>query len=340
VEPAPVVDFSVNLNPLGCPGLVRSRWKELMEGIDRYPSLEGEGIARYLRERLDLGGENVLGANGSTEMIYLLPRALGLQRVAVVSPCYHDYHRASLLAGAQVRRIPLAPEAQFRPPSAARLSAAMAEADALWLGNPNNPTGTFLPRAFLSDLAGRFPETWLIVDEAFMPFDPAWREESLALPPLLPNVIVIHSLTKFYGLAGLRLGGVSASPQVIERLRRFKEPWTVNSVSEALAPLLLSCADYDGKTRRFVAEERSRLCSALEGVDGLAVFPSRANFLLCRWDREPDLDSLLRRLLARGIYVRDCRNFPGLEGGYFRVAVRTREDNDRLVQELASPGGG
>jgi threonine-phosphate decarboxylase len=339
VEPTPVIDFSVNLNPLGCPEIVRRSWSELMEGIDRYPSLEGEGIARYLRERLELGEDQVLGANGSTEMIYLVPRALGLRRAAVVSPCYHDYYRASVLAGAEVRRLFLSPETGFRPLSSETLSSALADADALWLGNPNNPTGTFLPREVLWDLAERFPEKWLIIDEAFMSFDEAWREESLAVPPLLPNVIVIHSLTKFYGLAGLRLGGVTGSPDAIERIRRIKEPWTVNSVSEALAPLLLACAGYDRETRTFVAEQRSRLTAALEGVKGLEVFPSRANFLLCRWDREPDLDRLLRRLLARGICVRDCRNFPGLEAGYFRVAVRAPEDNDRLVEELAKGGG-
>jgi threonine-phosphate decarboxylase len=336
VEPTPVVDFSVNLNPLGCPELVRSRWSELMAGIDSYPSLDGDGIAGYLRKRLGLEKENVLGANGSTEMIYLVPRALGLRRVGVVSPCYHDYYRASILAGADVLRIPLSPEERFSPLPPKRLSAVLEDADALWLGNPNNPTGTFAPRELLADLAERFPRKWLIVDEAFMPFDAAWEAESLAVPPLLPNVLVIHSLTKFYGLAGLRLGGLTASGEVVERLRGFKEPWTVNSVSEALAPLLLETGDYEAETRRLVAEERSRLRAALEGVDGLAVFPSRANFLLCRWDREPDLDPLLRGLLARGICVRDCRNFPGLESGYFRVAVRTPEDNDRLVEGLTS----
>jgi threonine-phosphate decarboxylase len=336
VEPTPVVDFSVNLNPLGCPELVRSRWKELREGIDSYPSLDGDGIATYLRERLGLGKENVLGSNGSTEMIYLVPRALGLRRVAVVSPCYHDYFRASILAGADVQRIHLSPDDRFRPLSLEGLAAALEDADALWLGNPNNPTGTFAPRELLSDLAERFPRKRLIVDEAFMPFDAAWKEESLAVPPVLPNVLVIHSLTKFYGLAGLRLGGITSSAEVIERLRRFKEPWTVNSVCEALAPLLLETGDYEAETRRLVAGERSRLLAALGEVEGLTVFPSRANFLLCRWDKEPDLDPLLRRLLARGICVRDCRNFPGLEAGYFRVAVRTPEDNDRLVEELAS----
>ncbi len=336
LKPAPVVDFSVNLNPLGYPDAVRDRWSELIRDIERYPSLEGEGVARYLGERFGLGRENVLGANGSTEMIYLIPRALGLKRVAVVSPCYHDYYRASVLAGAEVRRIPLSPGSRFAPPPEEGLAEALGGVEALWLGNPNNPTGTFFPRELLAGLAVRFPGKWLLVDEAFMPFDETWREESLAVPLLLPNVIVIHSLTKFYALAGIRLGGVTGSAEVIETLRRAKEPWTVNSVSDAVAPILLACEDYEAESRELVTAERQRLLRDLGDVDGLTVFPSRTNFLLCRWDREPDLDPLLRRLLALGIFVRDCRNFPGLESGYFRVAVRSPEDNDRLVEGLSS----
>lgn len=336
VEPRRVIDFSVNLNPLGCPDVVQRRWCDLAEGIDRYPSLDGDGIALYLMERWGVAAGNALGGNGSTELIYLIPRALGLRRVAIVTPSYHDYYRASAIAGAETAFIPLSPETGFQPPSEERLAEALKDADALWLGNPNNPTGTLFPRTALSGLASRFPRKWLIVDEAFMPFLKDWKIESLAVPPTPPNVLTIHSLTKFYGLAGLRLGGVTGSAEVIERLRKIKEPWTVNSVSESVAPLLLECGDYERETLDLVERERERLFNALLKVEGLAVFPSRANFLLCRWDKGPNLDSLIRGLLGLGIYVRDCRNFPGLEKGYFRVAVRSFEDNARLVEGLSS----
>ncbi|MFO7783253.1 MAG: threonine-phosphate decarboxylase CobD [Thermodesulfobacteriota bacterium] len=336
VEPRRVIDFSVNLNPLGCPDIVQSHWGELVEGIDRYPSLDGHGIVHYLRERLGVAADQALGGNGSTELIYLIPRALGLRRVAIVTPSYHDYYRASVLAGAGIACIPLTPETGFQPLSEERLATALEDADALWLGNPNNPTGTFFPRETLSGLAANHPGKWFIVDEAFMPFLKDWKTESMAMRPVLPNVLTIHSLTKFYGLAGLRLGGVTGSTEVIERLREIKEPWTVNSVSESVAPLLLECGDYERETLDLVVRERKRLFQALLEVEGLAVFPSRANFLLCRWDKGPDLDSLIRGLLGLGIYVRDCTNFPGLEKGYFRVAVRSFEDNARLVEGLSA----
>ncbi len=336
VKPRRVIDFSVNLNPLGCPDVVRTRWGELAEGIDRYPSPDGDGITHFLRKKSGVAVDQALGGNGSTELIYLIPRALGLRRVAIVTPSYHDYYRASVLAGAETVRIPLSPETGFQALSEERLAEALENAEALWLGNPNNPTGTFFPREMLSSLAARFPRKWLIVDEAFMPFLKDWKTESMSVPPISPNVITIHSLTKFYGLAGLRLGGITGAAEVMERIRKFKEPWTVNSVSESVAPLLLECEDYERETLKLVEEERERLLRSLLKVDGLAVFSSRANFLLCRWDNGPDLDSLIRGLLGLGIYVRDCRNFPGLEKDYFRVAVRSLEDNTRLIEGLSS----
>jgi len=334
VSPIPVLDFSVNLNPLGYPDVVRRNWPSLIERIDGYPTLEGDGLTSYFQGRTGLSEDQILGGNGSTELIYLLPRALGFRRVAIVTPSYHDYTRASVLAGAETAGVPLSPDTGFEIPSADRLAQGLQQADALWLGNPNNPTGTFLPRPLLEELAAGHPGKWIIVDEAFMPFVPEWRDQSLSIPPIAPNVIVVHSLTKFYALAGLRLGAVTASPEVIQRLRRIKEPWTVNGVADALAPLLLQCRGYDIDTHRIVTRERGRLYRAFHAQEDLTVFPSRANFLLCRWEKGPSLTPLLRRFLAKGICVRDCRNFPGLEGGYFRVAVRPKEENDRLLEQL------
>lgn len=337
--PSDVIDFSVNLNPLGYPDVVRNRWGGLLEGVEHYPSTEGEGIALYLKSRFGVAAGQALGGNGSTEFIYLIPRALGLRRIAIVTPSYHDYYRASLMAGAGVFFIPLLPEEGFCPPSVERLAQALENADALWLGNPNNPTGTFFPRETLSHLAARFPEKLLIVDEAFMLFLRDWKTESMAVPPFPPNVITIHSLTKFYGLAGLRLGGVIGPESLIETLRKNKEPWTANSVSESLSPFLLECDEYERETLNLVERERRRLLQALREMPSLTAFDSKANFLLCRWDRGPELDPLLRGLLRLGIYVRDCRNFPGLEDGYFRVAVRRSEDNSRLIEGLSVVSG-
>lgn len=340
VQSGPVIDFSVNINPLGFPEIIRQRWMEMISGIDQYPSLEGEGITDFLAKRFGMPHKNILAGNGSTEILYLLPRALGLRKVAIITPSYHDYYRATALANAEPVIAPLSEKDSFQPLSFHRLSTLLDEADAVWLGNPNNPTGTLWEREALLEAAARYPAKWLIVDEAFMSFVEGWKGTTLAFAAMPGNVIVIHSLTKFYGLAGLRLGGVIASRDVIEVLRRSKEPWTVNSVADAVAPLLLECEAYENETLRLITSERKRMFHALTGMEAVEVFPSWANYFLLRWAKPQDLDFVLRGLLEKGLYVRDCRNFSGLESDFFRVAIRTPEENDLLLEALSALGRG
>ena len=332
----PVTDFSVNLNPLGPPPVIRERWGDLYSGIEPYPTVNGAGVARYYEKRYGIGPEEFVAGNGSTELIYLLPRALGLRRVVVVTPSYNDYSMASRIAGALIRPCPLRPEEGGFSPAMDDMREGMKEGDALWLGNPNNPTGTLFRAEVIRELAERFPAKWIIVDEAFMPFVEERDLYSLLVPSRPKNVLVLHSLTKFYALAGIRMGGLAADPDVVRRVRGLKEPWTVNGVAEKIAPLLLECSAYEQESLSLLRKEKSRLHLMLGKVPGLNPVPPSVNFLLCQWTLTEELEDLLRHLLRKGIYVRDCRNFPGLEQNWFRAAVRLPEENDRLALTLGS----
>ena len=332
----PIIDFSVNLNPLGPPAIIRNHWAEVVEGIESYPTPLGEAVARYYQVKYGIPTDSVLPGNGSTEMIYLLPRALDIKKIVVGVPSYHDYTRASILAGAEVvpYRLGFSPTSIWTGMEG--IVSLLKDAEAVWLGNPNNPTGTLLPKGSLVDLAERFPEKWIIIDEAFMDFVEEREEASLVQSRSRANILVIHSLTKFYALAGVRLGAVVGHPSVISRIQEMKEPWTVNGMAEKMAELLLRCTDYDQETHALIKRERNRMHRALEDLQGITAYPSAANFILCQWLYTDDLDDLLRPLLSQGLYVRDCRNFPGLDGNYFRLAVRTPAENDQLLQSISS----
>jgi len=332
----PLLDFSVNLNALGVPEIVKQKWKGTLNAIEGYPSLEGDGVSHYYRERFGITSQNFLAGNGSTELIYLIPRALRLKRFLVITPSYNDYERASILAGSEVTRVPLPPDAGFSFPHMDDLIAALNNNDGLWLGRPNNPTGNLFPKGQLLELADRFPDHLFIIDEAFIQFTDMWTETSLMTEEIRPNVLVVHSLTKFYALAGLRIGGVAGHSKIISRLRQAKEPWTVNGIADKVAPLLLECIDYEKQTRREVAVERERIFKGLEQLDGILPFPCSANFILCQWTGTENLDDLMSHLLENSAYVRDCRNFPGLENNFFRIGLRSPDDNDKLMSILSS----
>ncbi len=339
LEEKDVLDFSVNLNTLGIPEIVKEKWQEILNAIEGYPSVEGDGVSHYYKKKFGIPSQNFLAGNGSTEMIYLIPRVLRLKRLLVITPSYNDYERASILAGSEVIRIPLLSDEDFSFPDMNDLIGALHKSDGLWLGRPNNPTGSLFPKRQLLELADMFPDHLFIIDEAFIQFTDMWTESTLMTEKTRSNILVVHSLTKFYALAGLRIGGVVGHSKTVSLLRQAKEPWTVNGIADMVAPLLLECTDYERLTRREVIKERERIFQNLMQIDGIIPFPCSANFILCRWTRTENLDDLMSHLLANGVYVRDCRNFPGLEKNFFRIGLRSPDDNDKLMSILSSfPG--
>ena len=184
-----------------------------------------------------------------------------------------------------------------------------------------------------------FQNKWFIIDEAFIQFADRRKDNSFLFNQPRSNILVIHSLTKFYALAGLRLGGIAGAEEVISRLREAKEPWTVNGVADYVAPLLLECADYEHETRSKLKAEREKIHRSLEKLDGFSPFPSSTNFTLCQWNKTNNLDDLMGHLLSNGAYVRDCRNFPGLEKNFFRIGLQSPDENDQLISIFSSfPG--
>ena len=340
IDAREVLDFSVNVSPLGVPLEIKAIWNDLWKEIESYPTVDGEGVLHYYQKRFNLDPAQVLAGNGSTEFIYLAPRALALQKVVVIHPSFHDYTRACLAAGAELIPVELEPTDGFAPPDMAVLEEALARGDGLFLGNPNNPTGTIFPRQTLLDLATHFPSKWLLVDEAFVQF--LDQPDSVSLikeEPPPANILIFHSLTKFYALPGLRLGAVVGHPDSIARLRPLKEPWSVNRVAEKVALKLIGCTDYEKKLTQLIRRERPRVFGRIREIPGFQAFEPAANFLLARWTQTNDLDDFLSFMLNSGIHFRDCRNFPGLEDNFFRMAIRHGQENDQvlsLMQECAN----
>jgi threonine-phosphate decarboxylase len=336
----PVLDFSVNVSPLGPPQNVKNAWMRLIESISRYPSIDGEPLTDYYIKRFGISKECVLPGNGSIEMIYLAPRVLGVNRAAIVTPTFHDYERALTLVGATVTRTPLTSKNSFSPLDCNSLYRALSQTDALFICNPNNPTGTRFSAEELVKSADAFPNKHMFVDEAFIQFLDDFESTTLmSASRIRRNILVFHSLTKIYALPGLRIGCVIGHPDTISTLKRHTHPWSVNAVVESIVQLLLECDEYETELKELCRAERNRFIAGLAKLDGLHLFEGSANFLTARWTKTSQLDDLLRRLLAQGLYVRDCRNFPGLEDNYFRFCIRLPHDNDRLIAAIEEAVG-
>lgn len=329
-----ILDFSVNVSPLGIPDEVAQHWPSLVSAVGSYPSIGGRGVELFFQDRFGIPQQNILAGNGSTEFIYLIPQALRIKKIVVVTPSFSDYTRSAHTAGAEVAPLKLSAKNGFACPEYNELRRALIQSDALFVGNPNNPTGTIYPKELLLHLARELPSKWIIVDEAFMQFFNNSEQITLMNHPEIENILVILSLTKFYNLPGLRIGALTGNEVIISRLENLKPPWTVNHIAELCALQLRKCKSYEARLNLLISKEKERMYSILKTLQHVTVFKPAVNFILGQWQKTDNLDDLMQYLLRQGLYIRDCRNFVGLEENYFRVAIRTAKENNRLVEAL------
>jgi threonine-phosphate decarboxylase len=200
-----------------------------------------------------------------------------------------------------------------------------------FLCNPNNPTGRLTTRVDVLECADRARQQgcYLVVDEAFIDFCP---EASVCNDvEKNPYLIVLKSMTKFYALSGLRIGCAVFHPSVVEKVKAYKEPWTVNSLAQDAAAAAIEDVLFRRASLEAMREEKAFVERGLKEI-GVPFVPSRANYYLLRLERAQALRAALEE---RGILVRDCSGFPGLDSTYLRIAVRSRKENSILLREMA-----
>jgi len=327
-----ILDFSANINPLGPPEWLRPLISSHVAALTHYPDPDCAALLEAAVKRYGATTEEIAVGNGSTELLHLFPRVLGKKRALIPVPCYSDYARACELAGMSVETLPLR-EADGFSPDLPLLETKLRGDEIVFLCRPNNPTGHVCDTDTIRSLAAKRPATTFLVDEAFGDFVESFDSLTRQRPF---SVIVLLSLTKIFAIPGMRLGCAIADRAVIHRLRELQPSWAVNTLAQDVGVAALRDREYVRQTQLYVRQQRKVLAAALKSLPGLIVYPSEANFLLVRLDRN-DLDApaLAQRLLADGIAIRVCDNFDGLDPRFFRVAVRREDENGRLCDSLA-----
>ncbi|MDD3345960.1 MAG: threonine-phosphate decarboxylase CobD [Candidatus Omnitrophica bacterium] len=329
-----IVDFSSNVNARPVPAAVVKAVGKSLSGIARYPDVRCSKLLGALSGRLGVEEGHIAAGNGSAEIIHRLVRAFCIKSAVVIMPAFGEYSKALLEAGARVRPFFTRERNRFVPDIKEIAENIPSCADALFFCNPNNPTGVLTPKEDIESLAAvlRRKKTILVLDEAFIDLE---EEESLVKSaPGAGNLLVLRSMTKFFGLAGLRLGYAVGSLAMIKSLRDFGQPWPVNVFAQAAGEAVLKERSFCVLSRREIIEERDFLYERLIMARGVRPFPSRANFIMLKIENGISSGMLQRLLAKRGLLIRDCADFPGLSDKYCRIAVRGRADNLRLLREL------
>ena len=329
------LDFSANINPLGMPDSVRKAILEQMDGLVHYPEPDASKLKQAIARHYEVPLEQMIAGNGASELFYLFFHMERPRRVLIPVPSFSEYERSAQSAGAETVFFPLRAEQGFSIDWEC-LRQATENVDCVILGNPNNPTGTLLPKDGLEELAELCEKKncWLVVDESFLDFREDMERYTLRhLVQRYPKLFVIQSLTKFYAIPGLRLGFGIANEELRERMEQGKDVWNVNLLAQYAGIAALSDEDYAVQSREWLREEQKFLAEAMREFSEVEVFEPTVNFMLLKCRDAALAKKMLKGMKVRGILLRDCSNYPGLEtGGYLRMAIRNHEENMVFVQ--------
>lgn len=325
------VDFSANCNPLGTPESVKNAIIESLSHINDYPQVGCAPLKEAIAQYEGVKTSEVICGNGAAELIFSLCRALKPKKALLPAPTFAEYEQALTSVGCSCSHFFLKEEQNFSMDDSF-LKEISKEFNIIFLCNPNNPTGILTERDFLMEILKKCSEhsVFLVVDECFLDF--IKEPESYTLKEVLkeyPNLFLLKAFTKRYAMAGVRLGyGLTANQELLEKMESVTQPWNVSSLAQAAGLAALKETEYVEKGRETVFREQEFLKREMEAIN-FHVFPSEANYIFFKGER-----NLFEKCVEKGILIRDCSNYPGLEAGYFRIAVKSHEDNKRLLRVL------
>ncbi|QTL38342.1 threonine-phosphate decarboxylase [Xenorhabdus budapestensis] len=329
-----LIDFSANINPLGAPERVKALIKNSLADIEKYPDVEYRHLHQAIAKAHQCDCTKIIAGNGATELIYAVVRYLNPKRALLLIPGFAEYRRALQQIGTEIIDYPLTEEAGFQPDLRLFNTLATTQPDCVFIATPNNPTGLMPDNPFMQSLV-EYCESQgisLIVDESFIDFLPDKR----GLIPqcaVTQHLYVLRSMTKFFAIPGLRLGYlVSGNAAGIAEMKNRREPWSINAFAARVGEILFDEHDYISATHQWLKSQQHYLWNQLSTFPELTVWPPSANFLFFRCN-QPKVD-LWHTLLKYRLLIRHCKNYAGLDERYYRIAVRSERENQRLIAAM------
>ena len=327
-----IIDFSSNVNPLGCHPGVKKYLKRQLNQIDVYPDSESTRLRSNLKWFTGLNTSQILVGNGATEIIYNFCSAFVNKKTKVLIPCptFSEYENAVKFFGGKIIRFKSLNLAN----DLSKFLTKIPTKGIIFFCNPNNPTGELLSKKSMEAIVKKAEKnsTLVFLDETFIELVPDSNSSLVKLIKSHENLFILRSFTKSFGLAGLRIGYGLGNKKIIEILQRIKIPWNVNYIAQSAASAALCYSDFLEKSQKNIKKENSFLMNSLSNFQWLSCFHSSTNFILIKTKINSKL--LQKKLLKKNILIRDCSSFCGLNENYVRIAVKNRNQNKLLVKAL------
>lgn len=326
-----MIDFSVNINPLGPGSRVIRAAHDAIDRMTQYPDAGCRSLRKALAEALRTNEEFFIFGNGGAELIFNLVTAERPKKAVLLAPSFTEYRQALLAAGCEIIWFPLKESEEFEL-NEAYLEYLTEDVDMIFLCSPGNPVGNVIGRELLLRILRRCKrkQIRMVMDECFYDFLDCRQEHTLQQETAeYPNLFILRAFTKMYAMPGLRLGyGLCGDVELIQRMERMRQPWNVSIVAQEAGTAAVRDTRHPERTRAYIREEREWFVRQLDEI-GVRYYTPMANYIFVRSEFD-----LYEELKKSGILIRDCSNYEGLYKGYYRFAIKQRGENQRLVKEL------
>ncbi len=360
-----ILDYSSNINPYGIPESLKKRITENLEILERYPDPDYVELRQKLSNLNKVNLSDIILGNGATEIIFLFMKVINPKKILIVSPTFGEYERAvkaTEISGdtvdlscsngdnknienkkIEIEYFELKESDDFKLNIGNLKNELENKYDLLIICNPNNPTGKFLKLAQTEEILKECNkyDTKLFIDEAFIEFLADGMKESIInTEENKKNLFVTRAFTKFFAIPGLRLGyGMYFDKELEKKISEKKEPWSVNNFAEMAGLTVLDDAEYIEKTLKWIAEEKKYMYEKLNEISGIKVYETEVNFITGKIDEKLfseglNVKILREKMLEQGILIRDASNFKFLDERFFRLAIKDRASNERVIEAM------
>jgi threonine-phosphate decarboxylase len=351
-----LIDFSSNINPLGVPDGFKNKIEEALTAVERYPDIKYRNLKQYIKNYIEfskcyfekkdwnnlsninfqkqmINEENIVLGNGAAEIIDLVIGCF--KSICLIVPSFVEYEKSALKWNCNIKYSLLNEDMDYDYDD---IYLKLQEADALMMGNPNNPNGSIIDKNKFKKILDYCEQNnkKIIIDEAFIEFTGKRGFSFLKETEEYNCLFIIKALTKFYAMPGIRFGyGITQNRKLIEKIIEKQNPWNVNCFAELAVKYSLSDNEYIENSLKWIETEREFIVSELKRIDFIEkAYSTYSNFILCKLSRGLDCDNLYNLCLKQGVVIRKCDNFKGLDKKYVRFAIKNRECNQSFISTL------